>query len=516
MSDETQHYQDKLASLTDQSYPHEFSSALPRISITAFKSAHDHLEPNADDKSSNYSIWGRTHTLRGRVKPNGKAGKQILFMDINSQGEKLQVMAWDANYNPEHSFSSDLPKISRGDIIGVEGYPYKTRQGELSIMATRVLVLTPCLHQIPKKFNQKSGKGTVKEGDLGAYFGFADKEKRFRERYLDMMINDDTFQNFVTRNLFIQNLRVFMVTKKFMEIETPILNMVASGATATPFKTHHNELKTDMFLRIAPELYLKMAVVGGMDRVFEIGRVFRNEGVDHTHNPEFTTIELYQADADHKTLMRLIEEMFPTILAKMGRNLKIEFQDKIVDWTPPYRRVDIMEYLQSKFADFPSPEHPNLRDELMKFCLDEQVSMPAVTTTAKLFDKIIGHFIEPECQNPTFICGHPVLMSPLAKPDRHRPGLTERFELFVAGRELANGFTELNDPRIQRKNFEEQSRQKDSGDTEAQDIDENFVKALEVGLPPTAGLGIGIDRVIMLLTNQEDIREVIMFPTMKS
>lgn len=507
MTDETQHYQSRLASLTDQSYPYEFSSIYPRTSIIDFRSNHNQIDVNQSDQSMNYSLWGRTHTQR-------KAGKHIIFMDINSLGQKLQVMAWTERYSPDHSFS-DLSKITRGDIIGVEGYPYKTKQGELSIMATHIQVLTPCLHQIPKKFNQKSGKEVANSDDLSAYFGFADKEKRFRERYLDMMINEDTFQNFITRNLFIQNLRTFLVNKKFMEIETPILNMIASGATATPFKTHHNDLKTDMFLRIAPELYLKMAVVGGFDRVFEIGRVFRNEGVDHTHNPEFTSIELYQADADHQTLMRMIEEMFPDILLKMGRNLQIEFKDNVIDWTPPYRRIDITEYLNNKFENFPKMNSPTLNDDLMKFCLEHSVSLPLVTTTAKILDKIIGHYIEPECLNPTFICGHPVVMSPLAKEDRNRPGLTERFELFVAGCEVANGFTELNDPRIQRRNFEEQSRQKASGDNEAQEIDENFVKALEIGLPPTAGLGIGIDRVIMLLTNQEDIREVIMFPTMK-
>ena len=517
MTEDTKYYQARITELgmTEEhsedgfSYPHVFSSEHPRITIADFIKAHSDIEPSQDRKDHNYSLVGRTHTQR-------KAGKHIMFMDLNGEADKLQVMAWDKHYHDPSTFTTELSKISRGDYIGIDGYPYKTEKGELSIMATRVVLLAPCLHQIPKKFNKRSeGEISLAKKDMHSCFGFSDKEKRFRERYLDMIINTESIKIFKTRSLFIQGLRSYLVGKRFLEIETPILNTIMSGANATPFMTHHNDLNIDMCLRVAPELFLKMAVVGGFDRVFEIGRVFRNEGIDHTHNPEFTVVELYQADADHETLMGMMEDMIPTLVHQATGATEVEFQGQTIDWNGPYPRIDIMTFLTEKFPEFPKLDSPTLQEDLMKFCLEKQVSMPSVSTPAKLFDKIIGHFIEPLCQNPTFICGHPILMSPLAKPHRSRPHITERFELFVAGREIANGFTELNDPRIQLQNFEDQVRQKAMGDSEAQEIDTNFVKALEIGLPPTAGLGIGLDRMVMLLTNQEDIREVIMFPTMK-
>lgn len=503
----TRYYKSQMDNLSENSYPHKFVSDYPRITLKEFHEKYDYFEPEQFDNNVIYSLWGRTHTQRN-------CGKHIIFMDLNNDDQKLQVMVWDQHYYDQEAFKT-LSKISRGYIIGIEGYPYKTKQGELSIRAIKIEVLTPCLHQIPKKLNQKSGSTPLNSDELMAFFGFSDKEKRFRERYLDLVINEQSFKVFKTRSRLITFIRCFLDKKDFMEIETPILNMIPSGANASPFKTHHNDLNTDMFLRIAPELALKMAVVGGFNKVYELGRVFRNEGIDRTHNPEFTSIELYQADADYNTLISLNEELLQELAMYLHGKTQVKYQDQTIDFAGPYPRIDIMDFLTNKFPNFPNINSSTLGSELLDFCINNQVSLPAVLSSSTLLDKIIGHFIEPLCQNPTFICGHPIIMSPLAKPDRFRPGLTERFELFVMGREISNGFTELNDPRIQRKNFEEQQAQKDAGNDEANGMDENFVKALEIGLPPTAGLGIGIDRLVMLMTNQNDIRDVIMFPTMK-
>ena len=503
------HYQLQVSKLTDDSYPGAFVSEHQRISIEDFIIKYSNLEPNQENGTVYYSIWGRTHTQR-------PAGKHIIFIDLVRGDQKLQVMVWDQEYYDQQEFKKLCSTISRGDIIGLEGYPYKTKQGELSIRATKIQILTPCLQQIPKKFSQKTGEKTINAEELSAFFGFSDKEKRFRERYLDLVINDEVYRTLMIRSQLIAFLRFSLINWNFLELETPVLNMIAGGASATPFVTHHNDLNTGMYLRIATELPLKMAVVGGFEKVFELGRVFRNEGIDSTHNPEFTSLELYQADANHETMMMLIETMLPKLAYHFHGQREVPYQDKVINWDGPYRRIDIMTFLTEKFPDFPKIDSPSLTDDLKQFCVDNDVPMPAAQTSAKFFDKIIGKFIEPLCQDPTFICGHPVIMSPLAKPDKHRPGLTERFELFVAGMEIANGFSELNDPRIQLKNFEDQMAQKLAGDTEAQGvIDTNYIKALEIGLPPCGGLGIGIDRLVMFMTNQSDIREVIMFPTMK-
>ena len=386
---------------------------------------------------------------------------KLLFYDLHGEGAKIQIMSDMSNYQGgEDAFREIHALIKRGDIVGITGFAGKSKKGELSIFPSNIQLLSPCFHMLPKGFQ-----------------GLKNQEVRYRQRYLDLILNNDVQRTFQTRSKIIKYVRKFLDERNFLEVETPMMNVQAGGATAKPFITHHNDLHMDMYMRIAPELYLKQLVVGGLERVYEIGRQFRNEGIDLTHNPEFTTCEFYMAYADAADLMDMTEQMISSMVLEITGSYVIEYaanegeEPTMVDFSPPWRRIPMMAGLEEAIGEkIPQLESPECAPFLEATLKKHKVECGNPRTVARMVDKLVGHFLEEDCINPTFITEHPEMISPLAKyhRDPEKKGLTERFELFVMKREVCNAFTELNNPVVQRQRFNEQAKQAADGDDEAQ------------------------------------------------
>ena len=441
--------------------------------------------------------------VAGRVMSMRKMGKAS-FCHIQDMNGRIQIyMKQDelgAMY--EHLRLFDI-----GDIIGVEGFVFRTRMGEISVHAKTVTMLTKSITPIPV------GKEEVHDdGSVTRYDAIADKEQRYRKRYLDLIANHDIKDTFIKRSMIIRSMRRFFDERGWLEVETPILQPIYGGATARPFVTHHNALDIPLYLRIADELYLKRLIVGGFEGVYEISKNFRNEGMDKTHNPEFTAMEIYVAYKDYEWMMDMTEELLHTIVQEACGSDEVVFQETSLSFARPFRREKMFDL----FRQHTGEDLRGLsREDLLAVAKKIHVDVDPKASAMKILDEIFSVKVQPHLTQPTFVIDYPVEMSPLAKQHRTEKGLVERFELFIMGKEVANAFSELNDPIDQRERLEDQAAIRAAGDDEAMVVDEDFLHAIEVGLPPTAGLGMGIDRLVMLLTGNDSIRDVLFFPQMR-
>ena len=446
--------------------------------------------PSNEIKDNFDQYEGKSLRIAGRIMAKRGHGN-MSFMDIQDESGIIQIV------NRKNVIGDEFKEVKKydiGDIIGVEGDVFKTNQGEISIETKTPQLLTKSLQILPEKWH-----------------GLKDPDLRYRQRYLDLIVNPEVKEVFYQRSKIITEIRRFLDGRGFLEVETPILNTIAGGATARPFITHHNTLDIDMYLRIANELYLKRLIVGGFDKVYEMGRMFRNEGMDATHNPEYTAMELYQAYADYEDMMEITEHMVETVATNVLGKTTIEYDGQEIELKAPWRRLPMIDAIKEETGiDF---NEITSYEDAVKIAKEKNIEVKE--TRGEIIAEFFEEFVEDKLIQPTFIIDYPVEISPLAKRKNDDKSLTYRFEAFINGKEVANAFSELNDAADQRERFEAQVAKREKGDDEAQMMDYDFVNALEVGLPPTGGLGIGIDRVIMLLTGQHSIRDVLLFPTMK-
>ncbi len=464
-------------------YPNDF-----KISCTLFE-----LKETIAKDPDSLGEKGQTFQVAGRIMAVNRMGKSS-FVRFKDGSDHMQMYIQKSTVGDD---TYDLfKKLDIGDFIGVTGPVFQTRTGEWTILAKQFRLLSKAVRPLPEKFH-----------------GIKDPEKRYRQRYLDLIMNDTSKNIFVTRSKIVAAMRRFFEDHGFMEVETPMMQPLAGGAEATPFKTWHNALGMELFLRIAPELYLKRLVVGGFEKVFEINRNFRNEGVSTRHNPEFTMVEFYQAYADYQDLMDLTEKMFASIVMQIASQTIVTYQGHSIDFKQGWKRIPMMESLCTIGGLEPAFLHDT--GALLAFAQKNNIQITKKESHGKILTKLFDILVEPKLIQPTFITGYPVEVSPLSRKSDADPDLTDRFELFIGGREIANGFSEINDPEDQYNRFLMQVRQRDEGNAEAHIMDADYVEALEYGMPPTAGEGIGIDRLVMLLTDAASIREVILFPHMK-
>jgi len=438
-------------------------------------------------------LEGKKASIAGRIMSKRDQGK-VTFIHVHDMAGKLQSYIRKDEVGEK---TYELVKIlDIGDIVGVSGTVFRTHKGEISIRAEEVKLLSKSLRPLPEKFH-----------------GLTNVEIRYRQRYLDLIMNTEVRETFVTRSKIIKAMREYLENQGFLEVETPTLMSIPGGAVARPFITHHNALDIDLYLRIALELSLKRLIVGGFEKVFEIGRNFRNEGISIKHNPEFTMMELYQAYANYEDIMNLMEDMIVYIVQKIHNKLEIEYQGEKINFSKPWRRIRMLDAIkQYAGVDF---QEISSDEEARKAAKAKNLVIKEDDNKGKIINAFFEEFVEPKLIQPTFVIGHPVEVSPLAKRNAFSPEYTDRFEAFIYGREIGNAFSELNDPIDQRQRFEKQMLEREKGDEEAHMMDEDFIQALEYGLPPTGGLGVGIDRLVMLLTDSASIRDVILFPTMR-
>lgn len=460
----------------------------------------EEIRNNFDDNAA-----PRTVCIAGRLMSRRVMGKAS-FAELQDSKGRIQVYITRDDICPSDDkelYNVVFKKLlDLGDFIGVEGYVFRTQTGEISVHAQKLTLLSKSIRPLP----------VVKEKDGEVYDGFSDPELRYRQRYVDLIVNPDVKETFRKRSIAIKTLRDTLDEAGYMEVETPILQPIAGGASARPFITHHNSLDIDLYLRIATELYLKRLIVGGFEGVYEIGKNFRNEGMDKNHNPEFTCMELYIQYKDYNWMMSFTESLLERICIAVNGSPETVIDGKTISFKAPYRRLPILEAIREKTGYDLSGKN---EDEIRAVCKELKMEIDDTMGKGKLIDEIFGEFCEGTFIQPTFITDYPIEMSPLTKKHRDNPALTERFELMVNGKELANAYSELNDPIDQEERFQDQLRLSEKGDDEAMFIDQDFLRALQYGMPPTSGIGIGIDRLVMLMTGQSYIQEVLLFPTMR-
>jgi lysyl-tRNA synthetase class 2 len=484
-SEVIRHRREKAQSLADQKtelYPNDF-----RVSHT-IGAVRDYIDQEAGAESGD-----AVFAMAGRIVALRSFGKAAFIQFRDYTGELQAYVKQDEVGKEAYAL---FKQFDVGDFIGLKGDLFQTRTGEWTLLAKEIRLLCKALRPLPEKFHR-----------------LRDPEKRYRQRYLDLIMNPDVRDIFIKRARIITAFRAFLLERGFLEVETPMMQPIPGGAEATPFKTFHDALGMELFLRIAPELYLKRLVIGGFDRVFEINRSFRNEGVSSEHNPEFTMLEFYQAYANHEDLMSLTEEMFQFVTKEVLGQTHLTYQGNEIDMAGPWSRITLEDALTDLGGIEPSVL--NDRQRMLDFAKSEGIEVRKAGRAGKVMMKLFDVLVEPKLIRPTFVVGYPVEVSPLARRSNVDPNLTERFELFIGGREIANGFSELNDPVDQKNRFLDQVGTREAGDQEAHYMDEDYVMALEYGMPSTAGEGVGIDRFVMLLTNAASIREVILFPQLR-
>ncbi|TDQ18387.1 lysyl-tRNA synthetase class II [Algoriphagus boseongensis] len=484
---------EELMALGINPYPAE---SFP-INVTA-----EDIHRNYENRKTDY----KDISIAGRLMSRRIMGSAS-FAEIQDSTGRLQIYVRRDDICPgeDKTFYNSVFKklLGIGDFVGVKGYIFTTQTGEISLHVTDLKILSKSVKPLP----------IVKRDEEGnTYDGFTDPEQRYRQRYVDLTVNPEVKQTFITRSKIISNMRRYFDDHGWLEVETPILQAVHGGAAARPFQTHHNTLDMPLFLRIANELYLKRLIVGGFDGVYEFGKMFRNEGMDRTHNPEFTSMEIYVAYKDYIWMMEMVEELLEKVTLSIHGDAKVKVGDKQIDFAGPYRRLTMYDSIK----EYAGVDVSEMDEEgLRKVCAEIGIEVDPSMGKGKLIDEIFGEKVEANLIQPTYITDYPIEMTPLAKKHRSKPGLVERFELFVNGKEIANAYSELNDPIDQRERFEDQLKLAARGDDEAMAMDEDFLRALEYGMPPTSGLGIGIDRLTMLLTDNSTIQEVLFFPQMR-